>query len=47
MKKYRIVSMLTKLINRFAPITGVREEVVSYNADQAIEDEDEDEHEDN
>jgi four helix bundle protein len=41
---YRIVSILTKLINRFAPATGVREEVVRYNADSASEDEDDDEH---
>ena len=37
---YRIVSILTKLINRFAPATEVREEIVRYNV------EDDDEHED-
>ena len=30
---YRIVSILTKLVNRFAPATEVREEVVRYNVD--------------
>ena len=35
---YRIVSILTKLINRFAPATEVREEVVRYDADNASED---------
>jgi four helix bundle protein len=39
---YRIVSILTKLINRFAPATEVREEIVRYN----VEDDDEHEHED-
>ena len=39
---YRIVSMLTKLINRFAPETAVREEVFPYNSDRATEDEYED-----
>ena len=29
---YRIVSILTKLVNRFAPAGEVREEVVRYNA---------------
>jgi four helix bundle protein len=39
---YRIVSMLSKLINRFAAATAVREKVVPYNSDEAIEDEHED-----
>ena len=43
---FRIVSMLTKLVNRFAPVTAVREGVIPYNSDDAIEDEYEDEHED-
>ncbi len=43
---YRIISMLTKLINRFAPATAVREEVVRYNSDKATENEYEDEYED-
>jgi formate dehydrogenase maturation protein FdhE len=43
---YRIVSMLSKLINRFAAATAVREKVVPYNSDEAIEDEYEDERED-
>ncbi|MGD8466964.1 MAG: four helix bundle protein [Desulfobacterales bacterium] len=43
---YRIVSILSKLINRFAPATAVREGVIPYNSDDAIEDEYEDEHED-
>ncbi len=34
---YRIVSMLTKLVNRFAPVTEIREELVRYN----VEDDDE------
>ena len=37
---YRIVSILTKLVNRFAPATEVREAVVRYNV------EDDDEYED-
>jgi four helix bundle protein len=39
---YRIVSMLTKLVERFAPVTEVREAVVPYD----VEDDDEYEHED-
>ena len=39
---YRIVSILTKLVNRFAPAGEVREEVVRYN----VEDDDEYEYED-
>ena len=39
---YRIVSMLTKLVDRFAPATEVREAVDRYN----VEDDDEDECED-
>ncbi len=39
---HRIVSILTKLVMRFAPSNEVREEVVRYNA----EDDDEYEHED-
>ena len=39
---FRIVSMLTKLVNRFAPVTAVREGVIPYNSDNAIEDEHED-----
>ena len=39
---YRIVSILTKLVNRFAPVTEVHEEVVRYN----VEDDDEYEYED-
>ena len=44
---HRIVSILTKLVMRFAPATEVREDVVRYNADDEDEDEyeDEDEHE--
>ncbi len=38
----RIVSMLTKLVDRFSPSTGVREELARY----MIEDEDEDDDED-
>jgi len=41
---YRIVSILTKLVNRFAPASEVHEEVVRYNVED--EDEHEDEHED-
>jgi len=37
---YRIVSILTKLVNRFAPASEIREEVVRYNF------EDDDEYED-
>ena len=43
---FRIVSMLTKLVNRFAPATSVHEEVVAYNTEKEIDDEYEDEHED-
>ena len=43
---FRIVSMLTELVNRFAPVTAVREGVIPYNSDDAIEDEYEDEYED-
>lgn len=43
---YRIVSILTKLINRFAPAIAVREEVVRYSSDNKAEDECEDEYED-
>lgn len=45
---HRIVSILTKLVMRFAPATEVREEVVRYNADNVSEDnnEDDDEYED-
>jgi four helix bundle protein len=39
---YRIVSMLTKLVDRFAPATEVREAVVPYD----VEDDDEYEYED-
>jgi four helix bundle protein len=39
---HRIVSILTKLVNRFAPATEVREEIVRYN----VEDDDEHEYED-
>jgi four helix bundle protein len=39
---YRIVSMLTRLVERFAPVTEVREAVVPYD----VEDDDEYEHED-
>jgi hypothetical protein len=39
---YRIVSILTKLVNRFAPATEVREGVVRYNVEDEYEDEDED-----
>jgi hypothetical protein len=46
MKKYRIVSMLTKLVNRFVPLTAVHERVIPYNSDDAIKDEYEDEHKD-
>ena len=42
----RIVSILTKLVNRFAPATEVREEVVRYIYDSANEDEYEDKYED-
>jgi four helix bundle protein len=38
---HRIVSILTKLVIRFAPATEVREEIVRYNA----EDDDEDDYE--
>lgn len=38
---HRIVSILTKLVMRFAPATEVREDVVRYNA----EDDDEDDYE--
>lgn len=43
---HRIVSILTKLVMRFAPQTEVREEVVRYNPDNMGEDEYEDDHED-
>jgi four helix bundle protein len=39
---YRIVSILTKLVNRFAPASEVREEVIRYNVEDEHEDEDED-----
>ena len=39
---FRIVSMLTKLVNRFAPVTAVREGVIPYISDDDIEDEQED-----
>jgi four helix bundle protein len=39
---HRIVSILTKLVMRFAPSTEVREEVVRYNSDNMGEDEYED-----
>jgi four helix bundle protein len=39
---YRIVSILTKLVNRFAPATEVREEVVGYSVEDDDEYEDED-----
>ena len=39
---YRIVSMLTKLVERFAPVTEVRDSVVPYD----VEDDDEYEYED-
>jgi len=38
---HRIVSILTKLVMRFAPPTELREEVVRYNSDNMGEDEDE------
>ncbi|MGD8471512.1 MAG: four helix bundle protein [Desulfobacterales bacterium] len=37
---YRIVSILTKLVNLFAPVTAVREEVVRYNVEDEYENED-------
>ena len=37
---YRIVSILTKLVNLFAPATEVREEVVRYNVEDEYENED-------
>jgi len=40
---HRIVSILTKLVMRFAPATEVREDVVRYNAED--EDDDEDDYE--
>ncbi len=43
---HRIVSMLTKLVMRFAPSSEVREEVVRYNSDNMGDDEYEDDHED-
>jgi four helix bundle protein len=43
---FRIVSMLTKLVNRFAPVTTVREEVTDYNTETIFEDEYEDKYED-
>jgi hypothetical protein len=39
MKKYRFDPMLTKLVNRFAPVTAVREGAFPYNSDRATEDE--------
>ena len=35
---YRIVSILTKLINRFAPAKKIHEEVVRYDVDNTSED---------
>ncbi len=42
---HRIVSILTKLVMRFAPTAEAREEGVRYQADNKREDEYEDEHE--
>ena len=36
---HRIVSILTKLVMRFAPTTKVREEIVPYNAENEDDDE--------
>jgi hypothetical protein len=36
---HRIVSILTKLVIRFAPATEIREEVISFNAENEDDDE--------
>ena len=40
---YRIVSILTKLVNRFAPVTEIRDAVARYSVEDDDEYEDEDE----